>query len=430
MGPLPTTKSNNKHILVAIDHFSKWAEFFALPNQEARTVANCLVLVFCRHGGFEQLHSDQGKNYQSNLIKEFCEILDIHQTRTTAFHAMGDGMSERMNKTLQRMIACYVDKNQTNWDEQLPFLAFAYNTSEQASTGRTPFEIIYGRLAKVPIDLTYQNKDVDLSLDPNGYAVMVKNKLQNVYEHVNTNRDVAVNKQKLYYDRTHRAAKLNVGDRVWLHDSTKKIGLSKKFSKNWIGPYTVISKIGDANYTIQHDLPKKRKITVHANRLKKCLLSKDDYTTLNQSNIQNKSGVDQTNTVEHTKKQTQRRAKRGNAQQTDNTHTLEDVNLFHDDLNDIDQQNDSNLSDREHNVTNETITQNENDYEEDEYATSLLALPDETHTQKIIDMCDDLLDNLQDEYRPNAYYQQKINRELDKNESSPIASRLRSKKDK
>jgi len=88
MGPLPTTKSNNKHILVAIDHFSKWAEFFALPNQEARTVANCLVLVFCRHGGFEQLHSDQGKNYQSNLIKEFCEILDIHQTRTTAFHAM------------------------------------------------------------------------------------------------------------------------------------------------------------------------------------------------------------------------------------------------------------------------------------------------------------------------------------------------------
>ena len=96
-----------------------------------------------------------------------------------------------------------------------------------------------------------------------------------------------------------------------------------------------------------------------------------------------------------------------NAQQTDNTHTLEDVNLFHDDLNDIDQQNDSNLSDREHNGTNETITQNENDYEEDEYATSLLALPEETHTQKIIDMCDDLLDNLQDEYRPNAYNQKK-----------------------
>ena len=59
------------------------------------------------------------------------------------------------------MIACYVDKNQTNWDEQLPFLAFAYNTAEQASLGRTPFEIIYGRLAKVPIDLTYQNKDFD-----------------------------------------------------------------------------------------------------------------------------------------------------------------------------------------------------------------------------------------------------------------------------
>ena len=101
--------------------------------------------------------------------------------------------------------------------------------------------------------------------------------------------------------------------------------------------------------------------------------------------------------------------------------------MFHDDLNDINQQNDS-LSDREHNVTNETITQNENDYEEDEYATSLLALPEETNTQKIVDMCDDLLDNLQDEYRPNAYYQRKMNRELDKNESSPIANRLRSKK--
>ena len=86
---------------------------------------------------------------------------------------MSDAMSEIINKVLQRKIASYVDENQTNWDEKLPYLAFAYNTSEQTSTGRTPFEIIYGRLAKLPIDLTYPNKEVDLNLDPDGYAEMV-----------------------------------------------------------------------------------------------------------------------------------------------------------------------------------------------------------------------------------------------------------------
>ena len=60
---------------------------------------------------------------------------------------------------------------------------------------------------------------------------MVKTRLQNVYLCVKNNRDVAVNKQKLYYDRTFRAAKLDVGDRVWLHDLTKKVGKAKNSVK-------------------------------------------------------------------------------------------------------------------------------------------------------------------------------------------------------
>lgn len=59
MGPLPESDPGNKYILVTIDHFSKWAEFFAMKNQEAKTIANCLIFVFCRHGGFEQWFSGQ-----------------------------------------------------------------------------------------------------------------------------------------------------------------------------------------------------------------------------------------------------------------------------------------------------------------------------------------------------------------------------------
>ena len=106
LGPLPKTKSGNRYILVLGDYFTRWMEAYAIPNQEAITVAQKLVdECFCRFSVPEQLHSDQGRQFESTLISEMCKILQIHKTRTTPYHPQSDGMVERFNRTLLSCVA-------------------------------------------------------------------------------------------------------------------------------------------------------------------------------------------------------------------------------------------------------------------------------------------------------------------------------------
>jgi len=98
---MPESDSGNSYILVAADYFTRWVEAFPLPNQEAITVANKLVdEVFLRLGVPEQLHSDQGRQFELKLLSEVCRLLQIHKTRTMPYHPQSDGLVERCNRTL------------------------------------------------------------------------------------------------------------------------------------------------------------------------------------------------------------------------------------------------------------------------------------------------------------------------------------------
>ena len=75
-GPFPESDRGNRYLLVAMDYFTKWPEVYAIPNQEASTVADTLVThFFCRFGVPIELHSDQGRNFESRLMQEVLERL-------------------------------------------------------------------------------------------------------------------------------------------------------------------------------------------------------------------------------------------------------------------------------------------------------------------------------------------------------------------
>ena len=113
LGPLPCTRMGNKHILIVADYFSKWVEAFPMPNQEACTVADLFVKeVVCRFGVPLLIHSDQGRNFESAVLTEMCQMLGMHKTRTTAYHPQSDGMVERFNGTLEDQLAKFVDYHQ------------------------------------------------------------------------------------------------------------------------------------------------------------------------------------------------------------------------------------------------------------------------------------------------------------------------------
>lgn len=132
LGPLAEGDDENFYILVAGDYFTKWMEAYAIPNMEAVTVAR--KQMFCCFSPPEQLHSDQGKQFQSTLLEEICNIiLGIKKSTTSLYHPQYDGLvGDTYNRTL--LIATTTQNHPFNWEDQLPTVCMAYNTSIHAST--------------------------------------------------------------------------------------------------------------------------------------------------------------------------------------------------------------------------------------------------------------------------------------------------------
>ena len=157
LGPLPESSQKNSYVLVVSDYFTRWTEAYALPNQEAGTVAKKLVDEFLfRFSLPEQLHSDQGRQFESRVIKELAHLLQIRKTRTTPYHPQSNGLVERFNHTLLSMLSTAVADHPWDWEDQLRPLCYAYNSSIHASTGYTPFFLMFGRQARLPVDLAFQ----------------------------------------------------------------------------------------------------------------------------------------------------------------------------------------------------------------------------------------------------------------------------------
>jgi len=93
----------------------------------------------------EQLHSDQGQQFESELIAEGCHLLQIEKTRTTPYHPQSDGLVERFNRTLLDMLSTCAKNHPFEWEDHIRKVCMAYNTSMQASIGYTPFYLMLGR---------------------------------------------------------------------------------------------------------------------------------------------------------------------------------------------------------------------------------------------------------------------------------------------
>ena len=140
---VPLSSRNNQYPLVIQDYFTKWAEAIPLPNQTANRITSELIRVFSNYGLPDILHSDQGCNFESSILRQTLEAFGIKKTRTTAYHPQGDGMVERFNRSLLQLLRAYVER-QTEWEQYLPFVLFAYCTTVHTSTGVSPFELMYG----------------------------------------------------------------------------------------------------------------------------------------------------------------------------------------------------------------------------------------------------------------------------------------------
>lgn len=179
--PLPRSKRDNQYILVIGDHFSRWMEAYPLPNQMAEKVAEKVVNEFiARFGVPLEVHTDQGGNFESDLFKEVCSLLDVKKTRSTPYRPSFNGLIEKFNLTLENMIKSFVSKSKTDWDQYIGLLMAAYRSTPHPATGFTPNLLMFGREVYLPNHIMFPFPKPD-SLDQGEYATRLRQTLEEVY---------------------------------------------------------------------------------------------------------------------------------------------------------------------------------------------------------------------------------------------------------
>ena len=157
---------------------------YAIPYQEASAITNVFVNNWvCRYGVPIELHSDQGRNFESAVFKEICELYDIKKTQTTPLHPQSDGMVERFNRTLDEYLRKVVSEQQKDWDEHIPRFLLAYRSAVHDSTSKSPAKVIFGTEIKLPGDLEF---DVKPSTEDGATYPKKEQSLNELHEFVRT----------------------------------------------------------------------------------------------------------------------------------------------------------------------------------------------------------------------------------------------------
>uniref|UniRef100_A0A8C2IA21 Gypsy retrotransposon integrase-like protein 1 n=1 Tax=Cyprinus carpio TaxID=7962 RepID=A0A8C2IA21_CYPCA len=236
---LPITTKGNRYVLVVKDYFTKFVNLYALFYQSAQTVAHCLfedyILI---HGIPESLHSDQGRQFESEVVSTLCRLLKIKKTRTTAYHPASDGMVERFNRTLTDQLAKILFSCGGEWDNYIKQVAFAYNSSPHLSTKFSPYFLVHGREPRMPTDVLLATHTLDQNIST-CHAAFVSTLLANLQDAFRSARmysEVAHDRQKLYHDSGLRHQPYAVGAMVWLHNPVES---RMKLAPHWKGPFKI-----------------------------------------------------------------------------------------------------------------------------------------------------------------------------------------------
>lgn len=268
---LEPDSSNIKNILVLTDHFTKFSVAIPTANQKAKTVAKCLWNDFMVCYGIpERLHSDQGPDFESKLIKELCDVAGIKKTRTTPYHPRGNPV-ERFNRTLLNMLGTLESKQKAKWKEYVKPLVHAYNCTRNEVTGFTPYELLFGRSPRLPVDLAFGLPVRDSpSSSHSQYVKDLRSRLKESYKLTCQNAQKSAKRNKSRFDQRVKPASLDVGDRVLVRNV--RIRGKRKLEDKWEQEvYVVVNRAGDLPvYIVKPETREGPNRTLHRDLLLPC----------------------------------------------------------------------------------------------------------------------------------------------------------------
>ncbi|CAJ0960675.1 unnamed protein product [Ranitomeya imitator] len=266
VGPLVKSARGHQYILVILDYATRYPEAIPLRNSSSKSIARELVHVFSRTGLPKEILTDQGTPFMSKVMRELCKALKISQLRTSVYHPQSDGLVERFNKTLMSMLRKAIEKDGRDWDCLLPYLMFSIREVPQASTGFSPFELLYGRHPRGLLDIAKETWEVEVTPHRSviEHVALMQQRIAKVMPIVKEHLLQAQEAQARVYNRSARVRQFNPGDRVLVLVPT----VESKFLAKWQGPYEVVEKLGEVNYKIHQPGRRKPFQVYHVNLIK------------------------------------------------------------------------------------------------------------------------------------------------------------------
>ena len=266
---LESSKGGYENILVVTDHFTKYSQAYPTKNQTARTTAQALFNnVFVHYGFPARLHSDQGRNFESKVIKELCVLGGIDKSRTTPYHPMGNGQCERFNRTLLEMLGTLEPRQKSDWRSYVAPLVHTYNCTKHETTQFSPYFLLFGREPRMAIDLLLPPNSAEPVPTYSAYIADLRKRMQQAQKVVGDRIRKAGEASKAWYSKKVRGATLHPGDQVLV----RQVGFQgkHKIADRWEEDVYIVTTQPNPSipvFTVRQLEGKGRPRTLHRNML-------------------------------------------------------------------------------------------------------------------------------------------------------------------
>jgi transposase InsO family protein len=271
VGPLKKCKSGNRFILTVIDLASHYPLAFPLQTHTAAEVVKCLIQVFSNYGFPDELLSDCGSEFMSELTQIFLTECQVFQLKTSPYHPQTNGCLERFHRTLKSMLKGCGETFPGDWDQLLPWVLFSYREVPVENLGFSPFELVFGRNVKGILQLiknSWLHDDMLASHKSQNiidFVLDLREKIRTSLALANEMEEKGKGISKSFYDKKAREISYEVGEQVLLLLPLIGKPLQAKYS----GPYTVERRLGEVDYVISTPDRRKTRRVVHVNLMKR-----------------------------------------------------------------------------------------------------------------------------------------------------------------
>jgi len=212
------------------------------------------------------LLSDNGKEFQNELLNEVCRLLGIVKQHTTAYTPACNGGIERWHRSMNALLGKTVETHQKDWPHRLPFVVSAYNGCVHETTGYSPNFLMFGRELNVAVDLVLGNPSGPPQ-SINDYAAHLTGAMAEAYDGVREHLQRNAERSKQYYDFSAKPRAFQAGDLVWMYSPRQYPNRTPKWQRCYSGPFEVVRRVNAVNYAIRKT-PRSAVLMVHVNKLK------------------------------------------------------------------------------------------------------------------------------------------------------------------